>query len=167
MPERGTLKSLSLYWPEALPVPTPIILFFGRLKSKALRLPGISVIIRNMSQCIIHGWRNESRLNDNILGRQKWEDFLSQKNWIQLFISTLSCLGKNFLPFVWKGTTFRQLSGSWTNGGWSRFCLHPRPFQSLPKPSWMLNRWQWTLQGWNGCSSPLTLDPESGKDRSS
>ena len=44
--------------------------------------------------------------------------------------------------------------GSWTSGGWPRFCLHPRPFQSLPKPSRTCNRWQRTLQGWSGWPSP-------------
>ena len=36
--------------------------------------------------------------------------------------------------------------------------------QRPPRPSGMLNRWQWTLQGWNGCSSPLTLIPDSSRD---
>ncbi len=34
--------------------------------------------------------------------------------------------------------------------------IHTRPFSPpTPKPSGMKNRWQWTLQVWNGCSSPF------------
>ena len=65
VPESGTLKSLSLYWPDAL-LPTPIILFQGDL-IKSTKTSGMSEKIRKMSQCIIQRRQTESRFNDHIL----------------------------------------------------------------------------------------------------